>query len=154
MGIKWGSEEPLNFRISPYEWNESGERELSNNFNISNALWFGIGSFLCQGCDILPKWVRNQDASPSTPLYIANNWLLVTLSFSQYTFTFSPFIQLCSKCIECGWMFGKSYGWKHQTLLSQLIRPCEPRFPGLVLVSDWLLMSGRTLIHVWMNLTN
>jgi hypothetical protein len=44
------------FRISPYEWVETDtEHELANSYTISNALWFGIGSFLCQGGDILPK---------------------------------------------------------------------------------------------------
>ena len=42
-------------RISPYEWDDNGEGEATNQWTISNALWFGIGSFLCQGCDLLPK---------------------------------------------------------------------------------------------------
>jgi len=42
-------------RISPMEWKDNGDGALENDFNIQNALWFGIGSFLCQGCDILPK---------------------------------------------------------------------------------------------------
>ena len=42
-------------RISPYEWEDNGEGEATNQWTISNALWFGIGSFLCQGCDLLPK---------------------------------------------------------------------------------------------------
>ena len=28
-------------------------------WTISNALWFGIGSFLGQGCDILPKYCQH-----------------------------------------------------------------------------------------------
>ena len=47
-------------RISPYEWDnphpcKSDPDELETQFTCSNALWFGIGSFLCQGSDILPK---------------------------------------------------------------------------------------------------
>ena len=42
-------------RITPYEWEDNGEGEATNQWTISNALWFGIGSFLCQGCDILPR---------------------------------------------------------------------------------------------------
>jgi len=42
-------------RISPYEWEDNGEGSATNQWTISNALWFGIGSFLCQGCDLLPK---------------------------------------------------------------------------------------------------
>ena len=48
------------FRISPYEWDnphpcDPEPTELENILNMSNSLWFGIGSFLCQGSDILPK---------------------------------------------------------------------------------------------------
>ena len=47
-------------RITPYEWSnphpcKSDPDELETDFTASNALWFGIGSFLCQGSDILPK---------------------------------------------------------------------------------------------------
>ena len=44
------------FRITPFEWDDNGEGDATNQWTISNALWFGIGSFLCQGCDILPKY--------------------------------------------------------------------------------------------------
>ena len=30
-------------------------------WTISNALWFGIGSFLGQGCDILPKYSHHHN---------------------------------------------------------------------------------------------
>ena len=43
-------------RITPYEWEDDGEGSATNVWTISNALWFGIGSFLGQGCDILPKY--------------------------------------------------------------------------------------------------
>ena len=44
------------FRLSPMDWTlneDSGE--LEGTYDIKTALWFGISSFLCQGCDILPK---------------------------------------------------------------------------------------------------
>ncbi|XP_023349086.1 glutamate receptor ionotropic, kainate 2 isoform X2 [Eurytemora carolleeae] len=72
-------------RISPYEWNESGERELSNNFNISNALWFGIGSFLCQGCDILPKAI-------STRMVAGMWWFFTLIMISSYTANLAAFL--------------------------------------------------------------
>lgn len=48
------------FRISPYEWDnphpcKADPDELESLLDLKNALWFGIGSFLCQGSDILPK---------------------------------------------------------------------------------------------------
>ena len=50
----------LFFRITPYEWDnphpcKSEPDELETQFTLSNSLWFGIGSILCQGSDILPK---------------------------------------------------------------------------------------------------
>ena len=50
----------LFFRITPYEWDnphpcKSDPDELETQFTLNNSLWFGIGSFLCQGSDILPK---------------------------------------------------------------------------------------------------
>jgi len=47
-------------RITPYEWDnphpcKGDPDELETQFTFNNAMWFGIGSFLCQGSDILPK---------------------------------------------------------------------------------------------------
>ena len=47
-------------RITPYEWDnphpcKANPDELETQFTMTNALWFGMGSFLCQGSDILPK---------------------------------------------------------------------------------------------------
>ena len=48
------------FRITPYEWEnphpcKPDPDEIETQWTFSNALWFGIASFLCQGSDILPK---------------------------------------------------------------------------------------------------
>ena len=42
----------------PHSYNSYIVTMVSQNkvWTISNALWFGIGSFLGQGCDILPKY--------------------------------------------------------------------------------------------------
>ena len=43
-------------RFSAEEWNvDSGEGKLSNDFTIGNSLWFSLGAFMQQGCDVLPK---------------------------------------------------------------------------------------------------
>lgn len=43
-------------RFSSEEWNvDSGEAKLSNDFTIGNSLWFSLGAFMQQGCDVLPK---------------------------------------------------------------------------------------------------
>lgn len=52
-------------RFSPYEWHteepEDGKEGPSdqppNEFGIFNSLWFSLGAFMQQGCDISPRSV-------------------------------------------------------------------------------------------------
>ncbi|KAE8630077.1 hypothetical protein XENTR_v10000681 [Xenopus tropicalis] len=52
-------------RFSPYEWHteefedgrETQSNESSNEFGIFNSLWFSLGAFMQQGCDISPRLV-------------------------------------------------------------------------------------------------
>lgn len=41
-------------RFSPSEW-KVDEKTISNDFTISNSLWYSLGAFMQQGCDISPK---------------------------------------------------------------------------------------------------
>lgn len=52
-------------RFSPYEWHteefedgQLGPSESTNEFGIFNSLWFSLGAFMQQGCDISPRLVR------------------------------------------------------------------------------------------------
>jgi len=72
-------------RISPYEWDDDGEGSATNQWTISNALWFGIGSFLCQGCDILPK-------SISTRTVAIMWWFFTLIMMSSYTANLAAFL--------------------------------------------------------------
>lgn len=52
-------------RFSPYEWHteefedgQLGPSESNNEFGIFNSLWFSLGAFMQQGCDISPRLVR------------------------------------------------------------------------------------------------
>ena len=51
-------------RFSPYEWNLEEQDETKdpqtppdppNDFGIFNSLWFSLGAFMQQGCDISPR---------------------------------------------------------------------------------------------------
>ena len=45
-------------RFSPYEWHiEEGENgpTFTNDFTLLNSLWFSLGAFMQQGCDISPR---------------------------------------------------------------------------------------------------
>merc|ERR1719412_2287737 len=72
-------------RITPFEWEDNGEGEASNQWTISNALWFGIGSFLCQGCDILPKTF-------STRTVAIMWWFFTLIMMSSYTANLAAFL--------------------------------------------------------------
>ena len=45
-------------RFSPFEWHiedHSDGPSIANNFTIFNSLWFAMGAFMQQGCDIEPR---------------------------------------------------------------------------------------------------
>lgn len=58
-------------RFSPYEWNLEDQDEAKdpqtppdppNDFGIFNSLWFSLGAFMQQGCDISPRWVGTTES--------------------------------------------------------------------------------------------
>ena len=59
-------------RFSPYEWHiaEAGSPDpvITNDFTIFNSLWFSLGAFMQQGCDISPRFVC-----------VATEWCLAVL---------------------------------------------------------------------------
>ncbi|CAB4058878.1 GRIN [Lepeophtheirus salmonis] len=77
-------------RISPYEWEnphpcKDDPEELETLFNLKNALWFGIGSFLCQGSDILPQAI-------STRMVAGMWWFFTLIMISSYTANLAAFL--------------------------------------------------------------
>lgn len=47
-------------RFSPYEWQIEDSVHgptFTNDFTILNSLWFSLGAFMRQGCDICPRLV-------------------------------------------------------------------------------------------------
>lgn len=63
-------------RFSPYEWSSDNGEEAKdpqappdppNDFGIFNSLWFSLGAFMQQGCDISPRLVLWQPPSISIP---------------------------------------------------------------------------------------
>jgi len=49
---------------SPYEWqiedHENGP-SFTNDFTMLNSLWFSLGAFMRQGCDISPRYNNNNN---------------------------------------------------------------------------------------------
>lgn len=76
-------------RFSPYEWHteefedgQLGPSESTNEFGIFNSLWFSLGAFMQQGCDISPRLVRAVGADAS--------WLARGVCFRLCALTFFP----------------------------------------------------------------
>ena len=47
-------------RFSPYEWqieDSVNGPTFTNDFTMLNSLWFSLGAFMQQGCDISPRFV-------------------------------------------------------------------------------------------------
>ena len=42
-------------RFSPSEWHVDEGATITNDFTISNSLWYSLGAFMQQGCDISPR---------------------------------------------------------------------------------------------------
>lgn len=48
-------------RFSPHEWRYEETfvgPTVSNDFSLYNSLWFSLGAFMQQGCDICPRYIN------------------------------------------------------------------------------------------------
>uniref|UniRef100_A0A8C9TWH0 Glutamate receptor n=1 Tax=Scleropages formosus TaxID=113540 RepID=A0A8C9TWH0_SCLFO len=77
-------------RFSPYEWHgdepEEGEdQEHTNEFGIFNSLWFSLGAFMQQGCDISPR-------SLSGRIVGGVWWFFTLIIISSYTANLAAFL--------------------------------------------------------------
>ncbi|XP_073424015.1 glutamate receptor 1 isoform X6 [Dendrobates tinctorius] len=80
-------------RFSPYEWhNEDFEEgkdppstDHSNEFGIFNSLWFSLGAFMQQGCDISPR-------SLSGRIVGGVWWFFTLIIISSYTANLAAFL--------------------------------------------------------------
>ncbi|XP_052051255.1 glutamate receptor 1 isoform X1 [Apodemus sylvaticus] len=80
-------------RFSPYEWHseefEEGREQTtsdqSNEFGIFNSLWFSLGAFMQQGCDISPR-------SLSGRIVGGVWWFFTLIIISSYTANLAAFL--------------------------------------------------------------
>ncbi|XP_041440752.1 glutamate receptor, ionotropic, AMPA 1 L homeolog isoform X1 [Xenopus laevis] len=80
-------------RFSPYEWHneefEEGKEQpttdQSNEFGIFNSLWFSLGAFMQQGCDISPR-------SLSGRIVGGVWWFFTLIIISSYTANLAAFL--------------------------------------------------------------
>ncbi|XP_053086508.1 glutamate receptor 3a isoform X3 [Pangasianodon hypophthalmus] len=81
-------------RFSPYEWNISNGDEAKdpqappdppNDFGIFNSLWFSLGAFMQQGCDISPR-------SLSGRIVGGVWWFFTLIIISSYTANLAAFL--------------------------------------------------------------
>uniref|UniRef100_A0A3Q2YM00 Glutamate receptor n=1 Tax=Hippocampus comes TaxID=109280 RepID=A0A3Q2YM00_HIPCM len=81
-------------RFSPYEWNLEEQDETKdpqmppdppNDFGIFNSLWFSLGAFMQQGCDISPR-------SLSGRIVGGVWWFFTLIIISSYTANLAAFL--------------------------------------------------------------
>ncbi|XP_078682670.1 glutamate receptor 2-like isoform X2 [Branchiostoma floridae x Branchiostoma belcheri] len=79
-------------RFSPYEWHTadsagggSMEEEQTNDFGIWNSLWFSLGAFMQQGCDISPRSVSGRIVGGAW-------WFFTLIIISSYTANLAAFL--------------------------------------------------------------
>ncbi|KAM4707322.1 glutamate receptor 2 isoform 1-T1 [Discoglossus pictus] len=80
-------------RFSPYEWHteefedgrETQSNDSSNEFGIFNSLWFSLGAFMQQGCDISPR-------SLSGRIVGGVWWFFTLIIISSYTANLAAFL--------------------------------------------------------------
>ncbi|XP_076446347.1 glutamate receptor-like [Babylonia areolata] len=73
-------------RFSAEEWSvDSGEGKLSNDFTIGNSLWFSLGAFMQQGCDVLPKSVSGR-------IVTSVWWFFTLIIISSYTANLAAYL--------------------------------------------------------------
>ncbi|KAM6076020.1 glutamate receptor 2 isoform 1-T1 [Chlamydotis macqueenii] len=80
-------------RFSPYEWHteefedgrEMQTNESTNEFGIFNSLWFSLGAFMQQGCDISPR-------SLSGRIVGGVWWFFTLIIISSYTANLAAFL--------------------------------------------------------------
>ncbi|ESO10960.1 hypothetical protein HELRODRAFT_190246 [Helobdella robusta] len=75
-------------RFSPFEWHIEDHTDgpsVTNNFTIFNSLWFSLGAFMQQGCDIEPRSVSGR--------IVGSVWWFFTLIIiSSYTANLAAFL--------------------------------------------------------------
>uniref|UniRef100_A0A8C2PV71 Glutamate receptor n=1 Tax=Cyprinus carpio TaxID=7962 RepID=A0A8C2PV71_CYPCA len=72
-------------RFSPYEWHQEKQPEHTNEFGIFNSLWFSLGAFMQQGCDISPR-------SLSGRIVGGVWWFFTLIIISSYTANLAAFL--------------------------------------------------------------
>uniref|UniRef100_A0A8B9HB57 Glutamate receptor n=1 Tax=Astyanax mexicanus TaxID=7994 RepID=A0A8B9HB57_ASTMX len=79
-------------RFSPYEWHAEDyeeapqqSQEQTNEFGIFNSLWFSLGAFMQQGCDISPR-------SLSGRIVGGVWWFFTLIIISSYTANLAAFL--------------------------------------------------------------
>ncbi|NXY43771.1 GRIA4 protein, partial [Ceuthmochares aereus] len=111
-------------RFSPYEWHteepEDGKEGPSdqppNEFGIFNSLWFSLGAFMQQGCDISPRFVSNLFTQINILPILPDSLLLSSNYFSSCKFESTKLHQQKAK---------RMYGWL--SLRSALSHCCRSK---------------------------
>nr|APC94352.1 ionotropic receptor 7 [Pyrrhalta aenescens] len=80
----------LTARLNPNDWENphpcnSSPMELENIWNLKNCCWLTLGSFMTQGCDLLPKGI-------CTRMVVAMWWFFALIITACYTANMTAFL--------------------------------------------------------------
>ncbi|KAG7262846.1 hypothetical protein CRUP_035905 [Coryphaenoides rupestris] len=87
----WCGRVPVS-RFSPYEWYDAhpcnpGSDVVENNFTLFNSFWFGVGSLMQQGSELMPKAL-------STRIIGGIWWFFTLIIISSYTANLAAFLTI------------------------------------------------------------
>ncbi|VDN53767.1 unnamed protein product [Dracunculus medinensis] len=75
---EWFNVEPINGKIMVYD-------NYKNQFNMTNSLWFAVGSLMQQGSDVIPR-------AAATRIVAITWWLFTLILLSSYTAQLAAFL--------------------------------------------------------------
>lgn len=126
-------------RFSPSGWHVEDESNITNDFTISNSLWFSLGAFMQQGCDFSPKSISGR--------IVGSVWWFFTLIIiSSYTANLAAFltVERMSTPIESAEDLAKQTEIEYGTLRSGTTEAFFKTSKVAVYERMWAYMTSKT----------
>ncbi|CAI9733262.1 glutamate receptor-like isoform X1 [Octopus vulgaris] len=126
-------------RFSPNEWHVEDESNITNDFTISNSLWFSLGAFMQQGCDFSPRSISGR--------IVGSVWWFFTLIIiSSYTANLAAFltVERMSTPIESAEDLAKQTEIEYGTLRSGTTEAFFKTSKVAVYERMWAYMTSKT----------
>lgn len=126
-------------RFSPYEWHLDENEEVKdpqtppdppNDFGIFNSLWFSLGAFMQQGCDISPRLVH----------YLARSYIFIFVSPLIFAFYGRFVFHGAYMLFYLGWLYHFIFS-SHHLFIFHSHSHCQSHY--------WVFLSISPLSFFW-----